>query len=368
MAIKDLVNMGLGGMKHDRILKKAGLTPRENALMAYRHEIPYVIPCAFVDVAMFTPAMRIERYEGLEQGYDGFGVEWVYVPEEHAPMPVPGKCVLEDITQWREVVHFPDLDAIDWEKEAFHDLHVDGAAKFGGNPDAMLKNGKSCMDGGKLGLAMIPNGMFERLHALMGFENALMALMEEPEECYAFFSAVADYKIRFIKKIKQYYPVDVINAHDDYASNDRTFMSMDTWRELIKPNLKKIVDATHAEGLIYQHHSCGYLEPLLPEFIEIGIDAVDVFQGNCNRNLKELKEKYGKQLTFVGGLNNVEVMDRVGVTPRECKEEYHRVMDILAPGGSYVSYPGILNMDAMMPILSEHFGYAVGFYQKNGRK
>lgn len=368
MAIKDYVNLITGGMTHDRILKRAGLTPRENALMAYKHEIPYTIPSIFVDIAMYTPAMRIERYEGLDRGYDGFGVEWVYVPEAHAPMPVPGKYLLTDITEWRDVVKFPDLDAIDWEKEAYHDIRVDGAAKFSGNPNAMLKNGKTCMDGGKLGLAMICNGMFERLHSLMGFEEASISLLTEPEACYEFFGAVADWKIKFIQKIKQYYPVDVINAHDDYSSNTGMLMSMDTWRELLKPHLKRIVDATHEAGLIYQHHSCGKLDALLPEFIELGIDAVDLFQGNCNPNLKELKQKYGAQLTFVGGLNNVEVYDRAGVTRKECIDEYVRVTDILAPSGSYVAYPGILNGDAMIPILSAHFGYAVNYYQKNGRK
>lgn len=45
-----------------------------------------------------------------------------------------------------------------------------------------------------------------------------MALAEDPENCFDFFSAMADYKIKYFQIIKKYYPVDIINAHDDYGA------------------------------------------------------------------------------------------------------------------------------------------------------
>ena len=67
---------------------------------------------------------------------------------------------------------------------------------------------------------MVINGMFERMYACMGFENALMALIEDPESCKDFFHAMADWKIEYFKKIGKYYDIDILNAHDDYGSND----------------------------------------------------------------------------------------------------------------------------------------------------
>lgn len=60
-------------------------------------------------------------------------------------MPVPGKYVLEDITEWREKVVFPDLDAIDWEKQADKDIHGDAIAVLSGEGYKPLKNGKYTM-------------------------------------------------------------------------------------------------------------------------------------------------------------------------------------------------------------------------------
>ena len=157
--------------------------------------------------------------------------------------------------------------------------------------------------------------------------------------------------------------MDVINAHDDYGTNDGMFMSPDTWRELIKPELKRIVDACHECGVIYQHHSCGYIEPIVPDFVEIGVDAVDTFQASCNPNVKALKEQYGDRLTFCGGFDNMNVLDRPDVTKEETQAEYERVINDLAPGGSYVIYPIGIAFGFIGDFLEKHFQMGMTFYQ-----
>ena len=206
--------------------------------------------------------------------------------------------------------------------------------------------------------------MFERMHALMGFENALMALVEDPESCFEFFSAIADYKIVYFKKIAKYYPADVIAAHDDYGSADRMFMSPETWRHLIKPNLKRMVDTCHELGLIYEHHSCGYIEPIIPDLVEIGVDALDPLQV-VNKNMSTIKQKYQDKLTFVGGIDNVGVEDRPGVTDEEIIADYHKCIDRLAPGGSYVVFTATATPHSIPLLLLEHMRYgAKRFYSK----
>lgn len=208
---------------------------------------------------------------------------------------------------------------------------------------------------------MVINGMFERMYACMGFENALMALIEDPESCKDFFHAMADWKIEYFKKIGKYYDIDILNAHDDYDSNDRMFMSPDLWRSLIKPELTRIVEVCHNAGMLYQHHSCGFIEPIVPHLVEIGCDAIDTFQA-CNKNTPELKRKYGDKITFCGGFDNMNVLDVPGVSPEAVKKEYRRVIDSLAPGGSYVIYPIGGTFEFVEPFLERHFSYGMQFY------
>lgn len=343
-------------------MEEKRLTPRENAMIAYHHGTPQWIPCFYTDIGMFMANPSMERYTGMEKGPDGFGVQWTYVPEACACMPSPDeKPLLENIADWKDVVKFPDLEAVDWEKQAEIDIHTNFGAFVAGAGIIPYENGGRFDDGDKIRVCMVINGSFERLHALMGMQNALCALIEDPDSCYEFFGAMADYKIAYFKKIAQYYPVDIINAHDDFGANDRMFMSPETWRELLKPHLKRIIDAVHDMGLIYQHHSCGYIEPIFGDLVEIGADAIDTLQA-CNTHVGELKKKYGKQITFCGGFNTNGVLDRVDVTPEEIKAEYRRVIDLLAPGGSYVIYPIGLTFGFVPSFLEEHFQYGMGFY------
>jgi len=345
-------------------MEEKRLTPRENALIAYRHGTPAWIPCSFVDCGIFQANPAIERYTGFGKGPDGFGVNWTFVPQANACMVSPDeKPLLDDICRWREVVKFPDLEAVDWEKQAEIDIHTNMGAFVGGKGLIPYPDGKRFDDGDKLRICMVINGSFERLHALMGMTGALTALVTDPEECYEFFGAMADYKIAYFRKIAQYYPVDVINAHDDFGTNDRMFMSPEAWRRLLKPHLKRIVDAVHDMGLIYQHHSCGYIEPIIGDLAEIGVDGIDTLQA-CNTHLKELKAQYGSQITFCGGFNTNGVLDRPGVTEEELRAEYRRVIDALAPGGSYVIFPIGLSSAYGKVFIDEHFKYGMGFYAR----
>lgn len=343
------------------------LTPRENALIAYRHQTPAWIPCFFTDIILTQACPAMERYTGHTVGKDYFGVEWTYEPHIHAPMPTPGKIHFDDIADWRDHVKLPDLEAIDWEKQADIDVHTDFQAFVMGAGIVPFKDGSSVYDTDKLRVCMILNGPFERLHSYMGFENALMALAEDPDECSAYFETLFNWKVEYIRKIRQYYDMDVINFHDDYGAADRMFMNPELWRQIVKPHLKKLVDACHEMGFIYQHHSCGYVEPILEDMAEIGVDAIDTLQA-CNTHLAEIKKKLGDRLTFCGGFDNQHVLDVPGVSPEAVKKEYRRVIDSLAPGGSYVIYPIGGAFEFVPAFLEEHFQYGMGFYANQARQ
>jgi len=341
------------------------LTPRENALIAYHHGIPAWLPTMYTDMNTYMANPGMERYPGMDSGYDDFGCHWTYEPNICVQIPTPNRYLFTDITEWRDKLKIPDIKSYNWNKLADIDMHTDYFAPLIGRGLIPLDDGKTNADGDKLQVCMVIQGMFERLHSCMGFENTLMAIITDPDECYDFFGAIADHKIRYFKKIAEFYPVDVINAHDDYGTAGGLFMNPELWRKLLKPHLKRMVDATHDLSLLYQHHSCGFIEPLMEDFVEIGIDAIDTLQA-CNTHLPELKKKYGGSITFCGGFDNQHVLEVPRVTPEAVKAEYRRVVDSLAPGGSYVVYPIGGAFDFVPAFLEEHFAYGIGFYANHG--
>lgn len=314
------------------------MTKREQLLEVYKHKNTGYVPCFFTDMDFSKPPEINERAE--QGGEDWFGVEWDFVPEAMAAMVRPGTKRLKSIAAWREELVFPDLEAVDWES---------AAAKETAGWDRE----------NKISFVMLINGIFERTHALMGFEDALCAMYEEPEEYQALVDAITDYKVKVIEILGKYYKPDVLCFHDDYGANDRMLMSPELWRAFFKEPLRRVIEAAHAQGIIYEHHSCGYIEPIFDELVELGIDAIDPLQ--ITNPIRKLKDKYQDRITFVGGYDTQNVFDRTGVTEEEMREEVKRTMEELAPGGSFIAFPLTVTFDFVPVFIDEHFKHAFRF-------
>ncbi|MCD8149523.1 MAG: hypothetical protein LUE92_08165 [Clostridiales bacterium] len=317
------------------------MTHKELVLEVYKHKNVGYVPCIFTDMDIFKSAAINERPE--QGGKDWFGVDWTFVPEVMSPMVTPGTKVITDVTKWKEQVKFPDLTQYDWEKFAAEET-------------------ASWDRENKVSYMMLINGIFERTHALMGFEDALCAMYEEPEAYQELIDAITDYKVEVIKIIGKYYKPDVLACHDDFASEDRLFMSIDMWEEFFKEPTQRLIDAVHEQGIIYEQHCCGYVYPIFDQLVEMGIDAIEPLQ--VKNPLREMKDKYQDRVTFVGGYDVQNVYDRVGVTEEEMRAETKRVMDLMAPGGSFISFPLTITFDFVPVFIDEHMKYAFDYGDK----
>ena len=213
-----------------------------------------------------------------ESGKDWFGVEWVKDTGICKTVPDPRvDFLLDDVCDWREVVKFPDLEAFDFE----------AAARNSGLDEVDRDE--------KLIYFSLVTGPFERLHALMGFEEALAALMTDPEEVDAYFTAFTDWRCVLLEKIKKYYDPDVIMYHDDVGTQADMFLDPGLWRELMKPHLKRATDKMHELGMFMEYHSCGKIERVVPDLAEIGVDS---WQGQHINDIAAMKELTGGKLEY----------------------------------------------------------------------
>lgn len=321
------------------------ITARENILRAYRHEKPEWVPSQVLDQNTCLPSCVPEGPAGFGTTVDAFGVSWTFEKGMPGPMVTVGTKLLEDINDWREVIKFPDPKTYDWEG---------GAAKDTANWDRE----------NKIQSVIIVDGLFEQLHAMTGIEDALCYLLTDEEETESLLTAIADYRIEEVKLIAKYYKPDKIQMHDDYGSNNRMFMSLDTWRDMIKPQLKRIIDEVHAQGMLYEHHSCGYVAPMIEDFMELGIDGLNPLQ--LTNNPYELKKKYGDRLCFVGGFDNQGILDREGATYQERYDEIMYRIKLMAPGGGWVAHPTMIDPTISEPLIDALYEYNAPLWKKAG--
>ena len=171
----------------------------------------------------------------------------------------------------------PKLDQWDWE----------GCAE----------RNREYLDTDKIIKSTIYTGFFERLISLVGFEDAAVSLVDEEmqEAVHRLFDRLADLYIELAAYMKKYFRVEWIEFHDDWGNQRSLMFSEETYREMIKPYVKKTVDGFHSLGIIYEQHSCGKIDRLIPDLIETGADT---WRGQKIVDKKEMVEKYGSRFRF----------------------------------------------------------------------
>jgi len=93
--------------------------------------------------------------------------------------------------------------------------------------------------------------------------------------------------------------VDVIVDGDDVGMQRGMMLSPQMWRRFLKPRYAELIDLCHRNGAFFFFHSDGWIEPIIPDLIEIGVDILNPVQPECMDPAK-LKELYGDKLCFDG--------------------------------------------------------------------
>jgi hypothetical protein len=328
------------------------MTSRENFIAAIFGKPHDWVPNYMAEVAVAGGAQETFENGPLAGGQDGFGVQWLpSVSAAGAAVPHTVNPVLNDITQWRDVVRFPDLEAFDWEDLAERQL-------AGVDRETTPVEYQTW------------NAQFLRLTHLMGFENALCAIVEEPEECYALMDAVTDYKIEIVKKAAQHFKPDFFTHFDDVATERGLFMSPQVYRSLIKPLHKKLNDAVVAHGMLPLVHCCGKCEEIICDFIEEG--SVGWAAAQPMNDIVGIQKTYGHRLAVIGGYNTNGLPGLAQTPEPEVRAEVRRCIDTYGRADNYLlmgfrivnSMDSVVFAEAMRPINEECADYGREFLKK----
>ncbi|MGI6315789.1 MAG: uroporphyrinogen decarboxylase family protein [Christensenellales bacterium] len=113
---------------------------------------------------------------------------------------------------------------------------------------------------------------FEQLQFIRGTVNLYMDLMNMPENM-----------VKFIRKMHAFYcelmeawaetDVDALSFMDDWGSQKTLLIQPAVWRRVFKPMYNDFIDIAHRHGKKIFMHSDGYTLEIIPDLIELGLDA-----------------------------------------------------------------------------------------------
>ena len=90
---------------------------------------------------------------------------------------------------------------------------------------------------------------------------------------------------------------------EDLGYKFTPFMSPAMFRELILPGYRKTFAQCHAHGCKVVLHSCGFMEPMIPDLLDAGLDALQAMEVKAGMDAVRIKETYGDRLVLIGGLD-----------------------------------------------------------------
>ncbi|SFB02288.1 Uroporphyrinogen decarboxylase (URO-D) [Acetitomaculum ruminis DSM 5522] len=256
---------------------KTPITPKENFKLMCEKKKPVWIPNIPTDFNCIQPECMPDAYARNHGGFDWFGIDWEFEPLTAAAMVRPGTRRLSEIDNWEEELlpKWPDLNVIDWQK----------------NYDEIYK---PVIQEDRATMFIIVNGLFERTADLTSFEDTFCYLLEEPEALNALYTKLTDFHLDLMKIAKEVYGADVITFHDDMGSQKSSFMSPDTYKEILLPHYKRMNDAAHDMGLYVNYHSCGSVSNQIENFCDAGFDFWEG-QDACN-DKQAIMDKYGDRM------------------------------------------------------------------------
>ena len=193
-----------------------------------------------------------------------------------------------------------------------------------------------CADGDdRFRLAALTSPIFQRAWFLRGFEDFLMDLVLNKGFVHELLDVIMEYTVKVVREALEY-DIDAFFLMDDWGQQQGLLMSPEMWREFIKPRMRRLCDMVKDRNVFLFFHSCGDVECLIPEIIEMGIDVLNPFQPEM-MDVFEIKRKYGDRLCFYGGISTQYLLPYGTVD--ETRSDVRAAADVLGENGGYILAP-----------------------------
>ena len=188
-------------------------------------------------------------------------------------------------------------------------------------------------------MANFGGSILETGNSLRGFARFMMDLAKGDTFTEDLIGGIVETQLKnlslFLQAVGNY--VQIVQFGDDLGMQDRTIMSRGMYQKYIFPGHQTLFQHVHQNSNCAVFlHSCGSIYPLIPDLIAAGVNILNPVQTSAkNMDPRQLKEEFGKQITFWGGGCDTQHVLPFAA-PDEIARHVREQIEILAPGGGFV--------------------------------
>ncbi|NOY61511.1 MAG: methyltransferase [Calditrichaeota bacterium] len=202
-------------------------------------------------------------------------------------------------------------------------------------------------------IALVPAPFLAHPKGIRDVEEWYISTVARQDYIHAIFDKQTQIALQNLEKIKTAVGdnVDaVFICGTDFGTQNSTFCSENTYRNLYMPYYKRINNWIHANtNWKTFKHSCGAVEAFINDFIESGFDILNPVQiSAAGMEPQKLKEKYGDRIVFWGGGIDTQLTLPFKKTA-DVREQVLRNMEIFSKNGGFV-FNTVHNIQGNTPV------------------
>lgn len=216
-------------------------------------------------------------------------------------VPVDGHSAIPQVIE-NSVRTLRDFEELKWR------LDPENGERFTGMLDLMIEVAKSVPD--KYTAAPVC-GLFGTYRHLMGLTGMAVAMRRDRPLVHAIAEHWLYMHETLIKKVAGKTPVDYIYFWEDMAYKNGPIISPAAFREFMLPYYRRLIDSIRADTdiRVFGVDSDGDMTLLIPLFIEAGVNFMLPFEVNAGMDVRTVRERHGKKLVILGGIDKRALFD-----------------------------------------------------------
>jgi uroporphyrinogen decarboxylase len=175
---------------------------------------------------------------------------------------------------------------------------------------------------------------FSDMRDLLGYEEALMALLLEPRGFSALLQRSIQYNLKLADVARRRFGTCIVATTDDVADATGPLIRPDTYFELIGPKFQQVIQGYKELGYLCIKHCDGNIDALADFWVECGVDCLDPIDPVAGYTLGGMKQRYGDKVCLKGNVDCTGALCEG--TPEEVRQEVRQCLREGGPGGGLI--------------------------------
>ncbi len=179
--------------------------------------------------------------------------------------------------------------------------------------------------------------IWQRAAMVRGLDRMFLDMIDHPDWVHFMTGKLTDfYREDWLRAMEASQgKIDLFFLISDLGTQRGPMMSLELFRQFVKPRIVQMADLVHSFGKKLLFHSCGSISRFIEDLIDAGVDILNPLQTSCSgMDPGHLKKTFGSRICFHGGVDIQTVL--IQGTPQEVRCSVRDLIEVMKKDGGFI--------------------------------